>query len=148
MLERIDDLARLLAEDDKDRLEDFKVFWSDWFNHVIEGKKHTIIKEVNDEIVGVIRLWYTPHLDIGYLIEGLYVSVNHRKKGYASEMIKESIDYLVNIGESYIYSGCHEQNHASMRTHESMGFDLTEKNARNSYGNHIKGLNAYSKKIR
>jgi len=134
MLDKIDQLAALLAEDEPERLEELKGFWQDWFNHRIKGDKHTIIHEKDGRVVGVVRLWKTPHLDIGYLVEGLEVSSAYRRQGIGKQMLLEAIDYMKTIGEDYLYSGTYEKNYPSINTHLSAGFDYDDREKRNSHG--------------
>jgi RimJ/RimL family protein N-acetyltransferase len=145
--DKIKQLAELIAENEPQRLEDHITFWERWFNDEIKGSKATIINEIEGKIVGVVRLWNTPYLNKGYLIEGLYVSEKHRKKGIARDMLQEAINYLKDAKEHYLYSLINRKNISSIKTHLALGFELKERDTLNSFGDPRKELDAYIKKL-
>lgn len=134
MIEKINGISALLAEGEPERLEDFKKWLTKWFKDEIPGKKHTITKVIEGRTVGVARLWYTPHLNIGYLVEGLEVSKDYRRQGIAKEILLEAMAYLKGIGETHLYSSTHENNLASINTHLSVGFEYDTREPLNSFG--------------
>lgn len=147
MKDKIQQLSILLAEEEPERLEDFNRFWKDWFNGVIPGEKHTLIAEKEGKIVGVARLWKTPHLSLGYLVEGLQVARDYRKQGVGKKLLKDAENYLREKGEQYIYSGTYEDNTASIKTHLSAGFVLDSREPLNSFGHYHATLKCFKKRL-
>lgn len=77
-----------------------------------------VIDEETGAMVGIanIRHKLTPYMfqrggHIGYSVDA-----NHRKKGYATEILDYCLDFLRNRGEKKILITCYSENEASRRT--------------------------------
>lgn len=80
-----------------------------------EGAVYAIWSE-NGRYVSALRL--EPYQD-GLLLEALETAPEHRRKGYAKQLIREVMQ-LPEVEK--VYSHVHKKNIASLRTHESCGF--------------------------
>ena len=63
--------------------------------------------------------WY----EDGYLISGLETAPQNRKRGYAKALLAESLQYLLNMGDTKkVYSHISRKNRASIAVHKGCGF--------------------------
>lgn len=58
----------------------------------------------------------------GYLLSGLETALTARRKGYATELVKEFQNYLKKFGAYKLYSHVSKTNRASMIVHMNCGF--------------------------
>lgn len=72
--------------------------------------------EVDGAYVSALRL--EPYQD-GLLLEALETAPQHRRMGYASQLIRAVLEQ---VGEQKVYSHVSKRNTASLRTHASCGF--------------------------
>lgn len=75
--------------------------------------------EENGRYVSALRL--EPYRD-GLLLEALETAPEHRKKGYASTLIRAMQESLKQEGKVRLYSHVGKRNLPSLKTHESCGF--------------------------
>lgn len=81
--------------------------------------------EVDGEWVSALRL---TKLDGYYFMEALETAPEHRKKGYASELIKAVIQKFEEVGPTVIRSNVRKTNAASLATHQKCGFVIEGEN--------------------
>ena len=74
------------------------------------------IWKVQGQYVSAMRL--EPHGD-GWLLEALETAPDHRRKGYAKELMHAVLDEM---GHVIVYSHVSRRNEASLRTHYACGF--------------------------
>ena len=84
--------------------------------------------EANGEWVSALRI---TKLDGFYFMEALETAPEHRKKGYASELIKALIQKFKETGHFVIRSNVRKINSASLATHKKCGFVIEEENGTN-----------------
>ena len=72
--------------------------------------------KVQGQYVSAMRL--EPHGD-GWLLEALETAPDHRRKGYAKELMHAVLDEM---GHVIVYSHVSRRNEASLRTHYACGF--------------------------
>ena len=75
--------------------------------------------EQQGKYVSALRL--EPYKD-GLLLEGLETAPNHRKMGYALNLIRAMQEHLSENGPVKLYSHVEKRNLASHKTHERCGF--------------------------
>jgi len=100
----------------------------DFSNTMQKGDAQFFIKYYLDEPVGFaqcqLRHDYvegTEHSPVGYL-EGIFVKEEHRKKGYAKEMLIECETWALSKGCKEFASDCELDNTTSLNFHIRMGF--------------------------
>ena len=76
------------------------------------------VLEQDGQYVSALRL--EPYRD-GLLLEALETAPDHRRKGYATVLVRDVLEHTGNIK---IYSHVGKRNFASLRTHESCGFRI------------------------
>lgn len=82
---------------------------------------------VNGHYVSALRL--EPYQD-GYLLEALETAPEHRRKGYAAELIKAVRNEVFPDQDLIIYSHVNKRNTASIKVHERCGFTVWQDYAR------------------
>ncbi len=87
--------------------------------------------EVNGEWVSALRL---TKLDGFYFMEALETAPEHRKKSYASELIRSVIQKLEEDEHVVIRSNVRKTNVASLATHKKCGFVIEEEKDNYFYG--------------
>lgn len=100
------------------------------FAETLDGEHSAFfIKYVNDIAVGFaqcgLRTDYvegTESSPVGYL-EGIFVNVDHRKNGYARELLWACEMWAKNMGCTEFASDCELDNTNSLKFHMAMGFD-------------------------
>ena len=80
-----------------------------------EGAVYALWME-DGKYVSALRL--EPDQD-GLLLEALETAPQHRRKGYASQLVRAVLEQ---VGEQKVYSHVSKRNAASLRTHENCGF--------------------------
>lgn len=81
----------------------------------VPGAFYGILTE-NGEYISALRM--EPYQD-GLLLAALETAPQHRRKGFAKQLIRQVLDY---VRQGKIYSHVHKRNQASIRTHEACGF--------------------------
>ena len=74
---------------------------------------------LNDRYCAALRI--EPYID-GVLLTGLETAPDSRRKGYASALIKETLQHLSQAGIHKVYSHISNQNLPSLSTHQKCGF--------------------------
>ncbi len=146
-LKFVDDIAKLLARGDMDDYNNLSEWLRKWHNDEIPGEKITIsmFEMINNshDIVGVIRLWKSPYCNEKWLIEGLEVEENSRRKGYGERLISKGIEELMKRNIKNIYANIHNKNNPSISLHEKLGFELESEGCNNSFGDLRENNNQY-----
>ena len=76
--------------------------------------------------ISALRL--EPYRD-GLLLEALETQPDHRRKGFARNLILAVLRWLQEQGSSPVYSHIHKRNHASIQTHLACGFERISEQA-------------------
>ena len=97
--------------------EDFR----DYLSQVFFQGEHPVYLILTKEgrYVSALRL---EDYEDGVLLEALETAPGQRRKGYASELLRQTINYLQDRGPLRLYSHVAKKNTASMKTHLSCGF--------------------------
>ena len=116
------DLSKAIQEEEKYFVEKF-------LGKFMSKEENTYyVWEVNREWVSALRL---TKLDGFYFMEALETAPEHRRKGYACELIKMTIKKLEKEGTVTIRSNVRKTNRASLTTHKKCGFIIEEENGTN-----------------
>lgn len=122
----IEDLSKAIQEEEQYFVEKF-------LGKFMSKNVNTYyVWEENSEWVSALRL---TKLDGFYFMEALETTPEHRRKGYASELIKVLIQKLEEDESVVIRSNVRKSNLASLSTHQKCGFIIEEENGTN----HISG---------
>lgn len=82
------------------------------------GFSHTLFAVRNDgEIIGIVNFRHTLtdfYKDLGHI--GYSVRPSERKKGYATEILKQALDFAKNQGLTKVFLTCKKDNEASKKT--------------------------------
>jgi ribosomal protein S18 acetylase RimI-like enzyme len=147
-----EELSELLAEDEPERISDFREFWTNWFVFRFPGKRITIVaREIVDSspfsyegrIIGVVRLWQSPYCDNKWLIEGLQVSHSKRRNGIGKALIEYSINLLHKHQVKEVFSHIDYRNTPSIALHKEIGFYKLSRGSINSWGEYRKHIDEY-----
>ncbi|QNO14203.1 GNAT family N-acetyltransferase [Alkalicella caledoniensis] len=132
----IENIAKVYSYNNPGSHEGIKDFWYDWFSNKIQGEKLTIIAtETSGEIiVGVVRFWNSPYLENKWLIEGIETIPQMRRLGIARSLIKHGLSILKNRGIQEVSANISRRNIASIKLHESFGFEKVSTGTINSLG--------------
>ena len=104
--------------------DDFYQYLSQSFFSV-KGAVYAIWQE-NGQYISVLRL--EPYQD-GLLLEALETHPDHRRQGYAKELILAVLRWLKAQGGAPVYSHIHKRNQASLQAHLSCGFERISEQA-------------------
>ena len=91
-------------------------------NHQGNFFKFFLVENLN-ETVGVINMYSCSKSVVRVAPE---IKEKHRGKGYAKEALLLSYDYAKGLGYKLVYAGIKEDNIASIRLHESLGFEYVQ----------------------
>lgn len=106
--------------------EDYFVDFLKAFFAKVENTYYVL--EVDGQWVSALRL---TEIDDFYYMEALETAPEHRRKGYASVLIREVISLLGQNGPVKIRSNVNKRNVASLATHRACGFTIEEENGIN-----------------
>lgn len=114
----LDDLSKAIQEEEYYFVEKF-------LGKFMSKDENTYyVWEVDGEWVSALRLTKE---DGFYFMEALETAPEHRKKGYASDLIKSLIQKLEEDEPVVIRSNVRKTNRASLTTHQKCGFVIEEK---------------------
>ncbi len=144
----IDLLSKILCFEEPERIESIKKFWSEWLSNKIVGEKITIFAEEIDKdnkknAVGVVRFWKTPFCNNKWLIEGLEVIKPKRGLGIGESMVQYGLNQLKINGIEKVSANIVNNNVASIKLHESLGFRKISTGSINSYGDYREHVDEY-----
>lgn len=128
------DLAEAVKEEEQYFIEFLKNFLS-------KEQNTYYVLNVDGQWVSALRL---TKIEDFYYMEALETAPEHRRKGYASELIREVISSLSAEGRIKIRSNVNKKNKASLDTHQKCGFTIEKENGINYlYGeqyDHLYGM--------
>lgn len=93
-----------------------------------------LLVEADGETVGFINILGHSKSVVSIAPE---IKVNFREKGYAKQAKLKAIEYVKSLGYKIEYAGIREENVASIRLHESLGFEYFQ-DFYSSRGNKLK----------
>lgn len=105
---------------------DIKQEYLKFFKKLIHDKKfefYTILYNDEQKIVSLCRLMKRDHV---YYISGLETHYNYRQQGYGKTVLLETIKHAFELGYESIHSVVRKWNQASIKTHLSVGFRISE----------------------
>lgn len=110
------------SEYDKLLLKNFIV--QDYFQNVIKDEKNILLGYIVDkQIIGYIFLKnIIKDENAGYLIDGLFIEENHRRKGYAKELLEYSLNLLKKENPTFIEINVLYANKVARKLYKSLGF--------------------------
>lgn len=111
-VEKIEDLEEAIKAEELYFMEFLKKFMS-------KTQSKYYVLGVNGQWVSALRL---TEVEGFYYMEALETAPEHRKKGYASQLISEVIALLKTRGEVIMRSNVRKTNEASLVTHKKCGF--------------------------
>ena len=103
--------------------QDFYAFWKDFF---VQHNAFLAVWEINKRYVSALRI--EPYHD-GVLLTGLETCKEDRASGYATELLNAVISYLSDIGIKKVYSHIRNDNAASLKVHQKIGFQKISEGA-------------------
>lgn len=154
----IESLALCLAASEPERLDDFRLFWRQWFRDEIPGAKITVAALDSQDgrngtvasavqtaapAPGVCRLWQTPYLGGKWFVEGLEVIPALRRRGLGRLMLSFCVRCSMSLGTSELYAHIHDSNTPSRNLFESMGFSVVSHGYVSTYGERRTGGSEY-----
>lgn len=139
----IEQLSQVLTYSEPENFEDCVQWWEKWFSDEIPGEKLTIIAEEQNNVIGVVRFWKSPFCDNKWLIEGLEVIPPKRKNGIGKSIVLEGIRILRNANIDKIFVHIANDNTASIKLHEGIGFKKISSGSVNSYGDFRRHVDEY-----
>jgi len=100
----------------------FSTSWdSSWIKEKINNENSIYwVKKSNDEIVGYLAIHFSGH-DIEIL--GLGILENHRRKGYASDLIASMMEYLKQYSYNKIFLVVRDSNTAAKDLYSKFNFN-------------------------
>lgn len=131
---RPEEIAELLACDgDEARYAEFRDWAADWFGR--SGRPETALCARHGTIlVGLVRLWRSPHVADRWFVEGLMVAPNWRRRGVATQLFQQAFPLLFSLGVPELYAHVSKKNTASQRFFEKLGFVRGTDSYLNSWG--------------
>lgn len=119
-------------EDLSEAIKEEEAFYVEKFLQKFMSKNENTyyVWEANGEWVSALRL---SKLDGFYFMEALETAPEHRKRGYAAELIKAVIQKLEAEGQVIIKSNVRKTNAASLATHKKCGFIVEKENEVKDY---------------
>ncbi|MCH4886042.1 GNAT family N-acetyltransferase [Acidaminobacter sp. JC074] len=146
-MENADDAARLLSCGSKVAYQQNLEFLEKWHRDEIPGKKYTISlyedQVTSDNIAGVLRIWQSPYCDDKWLLEGIEVRYDKRRKGYGKKLVQKALEILKNLSVAEVYLNVNNTNNSSRALVMSLGFKLCSEGCKNSFGHELKTSNHY-----
>lgn len=110
--------------------QDFYAYLREFFS--TDGAMYAIWS-VDGEYKSALRM--EPYAD-GYLLAGLETAPAEREKGYAKQLIRESLSFFRKINNAAIYSHVDKDNIPSLAVHKACGFVCIREDAEYIDGTH------------
>lgn len=139
----MEQLSQVLTYEEPENFKECLKWWEGWFFDKVPGDKLTIVAEEQNNIIGVTRFWKTPYCSDKWLIEGLEVIPPKRRRGIGRAIVMEGIFILQNISKEKIFVNIANENIASIKLHEGIGFKKISNGAINSYGDYRSHIDEY-----
>lgn len=125
--DKCDELLTKLIQDERqyDSYINENFIVKDYFKNIIKDKNNILLcYEENENIVGYIYFKYQNNEDsIGYLIDGLYVEEEYRKRGIAKTLIKEGLKIISDYKIDFVDINVMYNNKIAIKLYESLGFN-------------------------
>ena len=125
--EKCDELLTKLIQNERqyDSYINENFIVKDYFKNIIKDKNNILLcYEENENIVGYTYFKYQNNEDsIGYLIDGLYVEEEYRKRGIAKTLIKEGLKIISDYKIDFVDINVMYNNKIAIKLYESLGFN-------------------------
>ena len=125
--DKCDELLTKLIQDERqyDSYINENFIVKDYFKNIIKDKNNILLcYEENENIVGYTYFKYQNNEDIiGYLIDGLYVVEEYRKRGIAKTLIKEGLKIISDYKIDFVDINVMYNNKIAIKLYESLGFN-------------------------
>ncbi len=125
--DKCDELLTKLIQDERqyDSYINENFIVKDYFKNIIKDKNNILLcYEENENIVGYTYFKYQNNEDsIGYLIDGLYVEEEYRKRGIAKTLIKEGLKIISDYKIDFVDINVMYNNKIAIKLYESLGFN-------------------------
>ena len=125
--DKCDELLTKLIQDERqyDSYINENFIVKDYFKNIIKDKNNILLcYEENENIVGYTYFKYQNNEDsIGYLIDGLYVEEENRKRGIAKTLIKEGLKIISDYKIDFVDINVMYNNKIAIKLYESLGFN-------------------------
>lgn len=96
-------------------------------NNKVPATTYFVVRESDDKIVGMVNLRHTLSeflIKHGYGHIGYSIRPTERRKGYATELLRLTLEECKSLGIKDVYIGCYKDNIGSYRTIEKNGGTL------------------------
>jgi len=128
------ELAAVMACDSGEHRYDKLASWLDKdFATLDHANRAYIVAELDEVIVGFVRLWHSPHID-EWVIDGIVVDPAHRKTGVGYGLLRRALDLATTSGASSVVAHVRRGNVSSITIVEKAGFRRETTDYLNSYG--------------
>ena len=125
--DKCDELLTKLIQDERqyDSYINENFIVKDYIKNIIKDKNNILLcYEENENIVGYTYFKYQNNEDsIGYLIDGLYVEEEYRKRGIAKTLIKEGLKIISDYKIDFVDINVMYNNKIAIKLYESLGFN-------------------------
>ena len=122
-----DDFLTLLIQDEKkyDTTIDKNFVVQNYYINMINKQNILLLYKNRNTGVGYI---FAKKVEDKYLIDGLYVDVNFRNNGIATELIKEIIKEIYSFGNYQIFINVIKENKIAVNLYKNIGFTIIKEN--------------------
>ena len=125
---KCDELLNKLILDEKkyDNTINEKFVVKNYFSKMINNENNILLVDIiDDKIIAYVfaKKIYDESIDIGYLIDGLYVEQEYRNRGIAKNLINEIIKICENNNASYIDINVIYNNALAKKLYKSLEFN-------------------------
>lgn len=120
-----DKLLTMLIQDERqyDNTLDENFVVKDYFKKVIKDNNNLLYGYfVDNKIIGYIFFKHTKDMGNVYLVDGMFVKEEYRRKGIAKSLIKFGMDELKNRNIDYIDINVMANNYIAFNLYKSLGF--------------------------
>lgn len=131
---RPDEIAGLLACDgDETRYSEFRDWAAAWFGR--EGRPEIgLCARGGTILIGMVRLWRSPHVGDRWFVEGLMVAPAWRRRGVAAQLLQQAFPLMDSFGVPELRAHVSKANTASQLLFEKLGFARGADAYLNSWG--------------
>ena len=127
-------LAAVMACDSEEhRYEEFMSWLEDDFATLDHRNRAYLVAEIEDVIVGFVRLWNSPHIN-EWVIDGIVVSPSRRRVGVGYSLLLQALDLTTTSGALSIVAHVRTDNIRALAIFERAGFQRETMEYLNSYG--------------
>ena len=127
-------LAAVMACDGEEhRYEEFMSWLEVDFATLDHRNRAYIVAEIEDVIVGFVRLWHSPHID-EWVIDGIVVTPSRRRAGVGYRLLLKALALAQTSGAPSVVAHVRKDNIPSIIIYERAGFQRETTDYLNSYG--------------